>query len=103
MAVIKVEEEKKSMIDVGEMREDYGECCVPEPSTATKKMKKDYPTVYLYEIPDELFDALSVGTEYELTIKCKVREKTERITDSAEDGKKERRTVDLEIQEISKP
>lgn len=33
----------------------------------------------------------------------KVRELTERVTESERDGKKEKRTVDLEIQEISKP
>lgn len=107
MAIINVEEKKTTMVDVGEMVRDYGDddCCGPisETDAKPKKMKKSYPTVYLYEIPDELFDALSVGTEYELTVKVKVKELTERITDSEKDGKKERRTVDLEIHEISKP
>ena len=107
MAVIKVEGPSPTMVDVGEMVRDYGDddCCIPQPSgtTESKKMKKSYPTIYLYEVPDELFDALSVGTEYELTIKCKVKELSERVTDSEREGKKERRTIDLEIKEISKP
>ena len=107
MAVINVEEEKTAMVDVGEMVRDYGDddCCGPicETDDKPKKMKKSYPNVYLYEAPDELFNALTVGTEYELTIKCKVKELTERVTDSEKDGKKEKRTIDLEIMEISKP
>ena len=107
MAVIKVEEEKIAMIDIGEMVRDYGDddCCISPPVSEDKpkKMKKSYPNLYMYEIPDELFNALSVGVEYELTIKCKVSEMTERVTDSEQDGKKERRTVDLSIMEVSKP
>ena len=109
MAVINVEEETKKvqMVDVGEMVRDYGDddCCGPISCEVDKpkKMKKSYPTVYLYEVPDEFYNALTVGTEYELTIKCKVRELTERVTESEKDGKKEKRTVDLEIMEISKP
>lgn len=107
MAVINVEEEKTAMVDVGEMVRDYGDdgCCptVCETEDKPKKMKKSYPTVYLYEAPDELFNALTVGTEYELTIKCKVKELTERVTDSEKEGKKEKRAIDLEIMEISKP
>lgn len=106
MPVINVDEGKK-MIDVGEMVRDYeSECDAPICGTEDskpKKMKKSYPTVYLYEIPDELFSAFSVGSEYELTVKVKIKEITERITDSEQDGKKERRTVDLELREISKP
>ncbi|MCK5603715.1 hypothetical protein KAR91_17645 [Candidatus Pacearchaeota archaeon] len=106
MAVIKVEEPKEAMIDVGEMVRDYDDdCCSPisESVDKPKKMKKSYPGVYLYEAPDELFNALSVGTEYELTIKCKVTEMTERVSDSERDGKEEKRTINLEIQEVSKP
>ena len=107
MAVINVEEPKEQMIDVGEMVRDYGDddCCISESSSddTPKKMKKSYPNLYMYEIPDELFTALSVGTEYELTIKCKVSEMTERVSESEKGGKKERRTVDLSIMEISKP
>ena len=108
MAIIKVEEEKAAMIDIGEMVRDYGDdgpCCVGESDSTDKpkKMKNSYPTIYLYEVPDELYNTLSVGAEYELTIKCKVKELTERVSDSERDGKEERRTVDLEIQEISKP
>lgn len=109
MAVIKVEEKEEttSMIDVGEMVRDYGDddCCGPirETDSKPKKMKKSYPTVYLYEVPDDFYDALSVGTEYELTIKCKVVSMTERISDTERNGKEEKRTIDLEIQEISKP
>lgn len=108
MAIIKVEEEvnKDTMVDVGEMVRDYGDDdCAPicETESKSKKMKKSYPNVYLYEAPDELFNALSVGAEYELTIKCKVKELTERVTDSEKDGKKEKRTIDIEIMEISKP
>ena len=93
MAVINVEEEKVAMIDVGEMVRDYGDddCCGPVSTEADKpkKMKKSYPTVYLYEAPDDLYNALTVGTEYELTIKCKVKELTERVSDSENEGKKE--------------
>jgi len=104
MAVINVEEEKVAMIDVGEMVRDYGDDCVPcTTEDKPKKMKKSYPTVYLYEAPDELYNTLSVGAEYELTIKCKVTQLTERVSDSEHDGKEERRTVNIEIQEISKP
>ena len=107
MAIIKTEEEKTTMIDVGEMVGDYGDDSYCEPVCGTddkpKKMKKSYPTVYLYEVPDDLFNALSVGIDYELTIKCKVIQLAERITDSERDGKKEKRTVDLEIMEVSKP
>ena len=107
MPIIKTEEETPTMIDVGEMVRDYGDddCCITQPSTeeTPKKMKKSYPTVYLYEAPDELFNALSVGGEYELVVKVKVKELTERITDSERDGKKEKRTIDLELREISKP
>ena len=106
MAVINVEEPKEQMIDVGEMVRDYGDddCCIPVNKEDTpKKMKKSYPTVYLYEVPDDLFNALSVGVDYGLAIKCKVIQLTERITDSEKEGKKEKRTIDLEIIEISKP
>ena len=107
MAIIKTEDEKATMIDVGEMVRDYGDddCCGPVCETVDKpkKTKKSYPTVYLYEAPDELYNVLSVGAEYELTIKCKVKELTERVSESERDGNEEKRTIDLEIREISKP
>lgn len=101
MAVINTEEK---MHDVGEMREDYdGPCCVGESDTSTKKMKKSYPTMYLYEIPDELFNSFTVGQEVELKMKVKVKETTERATNREDKGEKIRRTVDLEIREVSNP
>ena len=108
MAVIKVEDPKEQMIDVGEMVRDWGDddvCCdATSPEEAKpKKMKKSYPNLYMYEVPDELYNALSVGTEYELTIKCKVSEMSERVSESENDGKKEKRTIDLSIMEVSKP
>ena len=106
MAVINVEEPKEQMIDVGEMVRDYGDddCCIsPASEDKPKKMKKSYPNLYMYEVPDELYNALTVGTEYELTIKCKVSEMSERVSESENDGKKEKRTIDLSIMEISKP
>ena len=107
MAIIKTEEEKAVMIDVGEMVRDYGDddCGISQSCTdeVPKKMKKSYPTVYLYEAPDELFNALTVGGEYELVVTVKVKELTERMTDSEQEGKKEKRTIDLELREISKP
>lgn len=103
MAVIKVEEDDKvTMHDVGEMQKDYDDCC-PVETESTTKMKKHYPTVYLYEIPDALFNQMEAGADITIQLKGKVKEVTERITDRADEGKKTRRTVDLEIHEVSNP
>lgn len=102
MAIIKTEEEKTELFNVGEMQKDYdGPCCTEEPSNT--KMKKSYPTMYLYEIPDELFNSFKTGDKIEVIIKGKVRETSERTTDREDEGEKTRRTVDLEIHEVSKP
>lgn len=104
MAVINVEEEKVTMHDVGEMQKDYDSpCCVETSSDTTTKMKKHYPTVYLYEIPDELFNQMKAGADITIQLKGKVKEVTERVTSREDEGEKTRRTVDLEIHEISNP
>ena len=102
MAVIKVEEKAAhtEMFDMGEMQEDY-DCCPPV--CGSKEDKKHYPTIYLYEIPDEIYNMLAAGNEYEFIIRGKVSELAERVRDSEDEGKSTKRTVDLKILEISKP
>ena len=88
------------MFDVGEI-DDY-DCCEPI-STAKCKDKKHYPNLYLYEIPDALYSSFTAGQRVEITIKAMVRNTSERVENNAENGESTKRTVDLEVREISKP
>ena len=99
MAVIKVAEDSLTMHDVGEI-DEYDDCCI-EPPIKTKE--KHYPNLYMYEIPDALYDTLTVGEEVTLQIKAKVTETSERVRNTEEKGESKKRTVDLSILEVSNP
>lgn len=93
MAIINKEEPKTKMMDMGRKHEMGMGCEKVELDN-----KISYPSLYLSDVPKELYSKLKVGEAFSCMIKGKVTSIA-----SHEDDKKESYNCDLEIHSMSIP